>query len=225
MMLHFIALPRSIDFLTGVKHHHWECRCLTDPNINMVPKEVNFNNDVQGIYTYVYAYIYIYGCICLHIYVYIYIYIRVYVYKHIYVCVYIYICMYLYIYVCIYICVCIYIYVCMYMYVYIYMYVYTYIYSIWSFFKDTIPPFIIDTRSTQQIFVAAQVVTSSSKELGLCSVQWHSGGHEVGSSAAGAVPPGYPRGRLQVTRSNENTSVYPLVNKHRPWKSPIFNGN
>ena len=145
MMLHFIALPRSIDFLTGVKHHHWECRCLTDPNINMVPKEVNFNNDVQGIYMCMHIYIYIYGCICLHIYVYIYIYIRIYVYKYIYIYIYIYVYMFIniYMYVYIYICVCIYIYmyVCICMYIYIYVYVYTYIYSIWSLFLRYDPSF------------------------------------------------------------------------------------
>ena len=66
-------------------------------------------------------------------------------------------------------------------------FIHVYIYILYDqkyVFSDTIPPFIIDTRSTQQIFVAAQVVTSSSKELGLCSVQWHSGGHEVGSCRA-----------------------------------------
>ena len=36
MILHFIALPRSIDFFTGVKHQHCECRCLINPNINIV---------------------------------------------------------------------------------------------------------------------------------------------------------------------------------------------
>ena len=66
-------------------------------------------------------------------------------------------------------------------------FIHVYIYILYDqkyVFSDTIPPFIIDTRSTQQIFVAAQVETSSSKELGLCSVQWHSGGHEVGSCRA-----------------------------------------
>ena len=30
----WFCFPGSIDFFTGVKHQHWECRCLTNPNIN-----------------------------------------------------------------------------------------------------------------------------------------------------------------------------------------------
>ena len=59
MILHFIALPRSIDFFTGVKRQHCECRCLTNPNINIV--RVGGTSKLQhwrpGYYIYIYIHI------------------------------------------------------------------------------------------------------------------------------------------------------------------------